>query len=165
MVSGNERSPLDLQSALRILRSRWLWVLLPLVAATALQLGLALRATPMYSSSVDMLLRGKATDGIVSGVEDPNAIGSNDFYSDRVIATEIRVINSDAVFTAAAKKLGFEARVTATGDPDAAILRITAVTRVRPPTSPISTPRCTEIFVGHKPWKTLRMRQLNCANR
>jgi polysaccharide biosynthesis transport protein len=127
MVSGNERAPLDLRSALVILRSRWMWVLLPVLVATTLQLGLALRATPMYSSSVDMLLRGKATDGIVSGVEDPNSIGSNDYFSDRVIATEIRVISSDAVRNAAFKKLGFEAVVTATGEPEAAILRISAV--------------------------------------
>jgi polysaccharide biosynthesis transport protein len=126
MSIGHEQPPLDLRAAVRIARSRWGWVLVPLLLLTAVQLGLALRATPMYSSSVDMLLRGKATDGIVSGVEDPNAIGSNDFFSDRVIATEIKVISSDAVFSAATKKLGFEAIVTATGDPDAAILQITA---------------------------------------
>jgi polysaccharide biosynthesis transport protein len=80
----------------------------------------------MYSSSVDLLLRAKATDGIFSGVADQNAIGNNTYFSERVLATEIRVIDSDTLLREATKKLGYEAGVSATGDAAAAILTITA---------------------------------------
>jgi polysaccharide biosynthesis transport protein len=126
-VTDQAQPQLDLLAALQILRNRWAWVLLPPLMTTALLLGLALRATPMYSSSVDLLLQSKTTDGIVTGVEDQNAIGNNSYFSGRVLATEIRVINSDTVFRQASEKLGFDAGVTATGDAEAAILTITSV--------------------------------------
>ncbi len=125
-MTGEERPPLDLRAALQILRGRWVWVVVPVVLATALQLGLALRATPMYTASTDLLLRGKVTDALISGVNDPNAIATNNYYSEQVLATEIRVLASDALFDKATKKLGFPAVVTAIGDPDAGILRIVA---------------------------------------
>ncbi len=125
-MTGEERPPLDLRAALQILRGRWVWVVVPVVLATALQLGLALRATPMYTASTDLLLRGKVTDALISGVNDPNAIATNNYYSEQVLATEIRVLGSDALYTKATKKLGFDAVVTAIGDPDAGILRIVA---------------------------------------
>jgi polysaccharide biosynthesis transport protein len=127
MSTGIERPALDLRATLQILRGRWTWVLIPVVLTTALQLGLALRATTMYTSSTDLLLRGKATDAIVSGVQDQNAITTGNYYSDRVLATEIKVIGSDALFRDVKKRLGYEAVVIADGDPQAAILRITAV--------------------------------------
>lgn len=125
-MTGEERPPLDLRAALQILRGRWVWVVVPVVLATALQLGLALRATPMYTASTDLLLRGKVTDALISGVNDPNAIATNNYYSEQVLATEIRVLGSDALFAKATQKLGFAATVAAIGDPDAGILRIVA---------------------------------------
>ena len=125
-MNADERPPLDLRAALQILRGRWLWVVVPLVLATALQLGLALRATPLYTASTDLLLRGKVTDALISGVNDPNAISTSNYYSSQVLATEIKVLGSDALFDKATKKLGFPAGVAAVGDPDAGILRIIA---------------------------------------
>ncbi len=125
-MSGDQRPPLDLRLALQIVRRRWLWIAVPIVLATALQLVLVSRATPLYQSSVEMLLRGKSTDALLSGVADPNAITANNFYSDRVLATEIRIIGSVLVYEAASKKLGFEASVSASGNAEAGILNITA---------------------------------------
>jgi capsular exopolysaccharide synthesis family protein len=125
-VTRASSDDLDLLAASRVLRSRIGWFLGPLLIIVVLALLITARQTPMYRSSTDLLLRAKATDAIASGVEDPSSIDSDNYYSDRVLATEIQVLNSQRVADAASKRLGFPAFVTAVGDPTAAILRIVA---------------------------------------
>ena len=125
MASFPERPELDLRAALRIIRSRLPLVLLPVVLLTGLQLGSALRATPIYSASTELLLQTKATDALVSGVGNVNNAGDT-FDPARVINTEIRVVESPAVLDAATKVLGYDAEVSATGDDTSDILTLTA---------------------------------------
>jgi capsular exopolysaccharide synthesis family protein len=125
MNEVDSRPPLDLRAALRIVRTRWAWILVPIVLLTGLQLGRALRITPMYASSAELLLQGRTTDALLSGINDPNSI-QNGYYAGRILATEIRVVESLALQERVSTELGFPASASGGGDPESSVLSITA---------------------------------------
>ena len=120
-----ERPELDLRAALRIVRQNLALILLPIVALTGLQLGLALRETPLYSASTELLLQPKSTETLGSGVSNANTVQS--YELSRVLATEIRVLESETVADRAAKKLGFSAFASGSTSGESDIITVHAV--------------------------------------
>ncbi len=120
-----ERPELDLRAALRIIRQNLTVILLPIVMLTGLQLGLALRETPLYSASTELLLQPKSTETLGSGVSNANT--AQGYELSRVLATEIRVLESETIAKRAAKKLGFDAYASGNASGDSDIITVSAV--------------------------------------
>ena len=120
-----ERRELDLRGMVRVILTRPWLVIVPVVLLTALQLGLALRETPMYSSSTELLLQPKSTDSLLSGVGNANS-SYDDAMAARVLNTEIRVIESVAIERLATKALGYDASVSGGGDDTTDVMTVTA---------------------------------------
>lgn len=125
LMSSIQRPELDLRAALRIIRERWLLVVIPVLLLTGIQLGLAMRATPMYSATTELLLQPKTTDSLSSGVGNANTAYSGDAAS-KVLYTEIRVLESETVADRAIAKLGFDAYASGGGDSSTDIMTVTA---------------------------------------
>jgi polysaccharide biosynthesis transport protein len=116
---------LDLRRLIAIMRRRALWILGMVVLMTGALFAKATSETSMYTATAELLLQSKNTEAINSGIENQNS--SNASTAARTIATELRVIESTAISVNANKKLGYEAKVKASGVPDADIVRVTAV--------------------------------------
>jgi polysaccharide biosynthesis transport protein len=126
MTDGEQRAPLDLRSTLGILRRRWVWVIVPIMVAAGAQVARTARTTPLYRAQAELLLEAKSTSAILSGINDQNSVDGG-YYSGRVLATEIRVIESEQLRRTVSKQLGFQAVARGTGDLEASVLAISAV--------------------------------------
>lgn len=120
-----ERPELDFRAALRIVRQNLALILLPIVVLTGVQLGLALRETPLYSASAELLLQPRSTETLGSGVSNANTAQSYELT--RVLATEIRVLESETIAERAAKKLGFSAFASGNTSGESDIIEVSAV--------------------------------------
>ena len=120
-----ERPELDLRAALRIVRQNLALIVIPAVLLTGLQLGMALRETPLYSASTELLLQAKSTDSLGSGVT--NANSAQGYDTSRVLSTEIRVLQSEAIAKRAVAKLGYSAGVSGGSDGNSDIITVNAV--------------------------------------
>jgi polysaccharide biosynthesis transport protein len=118
------RPPLDLKSALGILRRRWAWVLIPAILLTSLQVVRSERTTPMYATSAELLLQGRSTDALLSGIDDPNRVQA--YTVSAVLATEIRIVQSDTLRRRVSEQLGYPAFVIGSGDDIASVMNLTA---------------------------------------
>ena len=113
----------DLQWVLQVVRARLWLIVLPALLGSALMLGLAVRETPLYASSTELLIQPRSTESLISGVANANDAVRN---SQRVLATELKVLISDAVAERANKELGFTAKVSGSADPNSDILTVVA---------------------------------------
>lgn len=109
-MGERDATELDLRGYLRVLsRRKWLIVL---IAGAILGAGLAvsLSTTPKYRASAELLIAPKRSETLFNGSNTQVAQETS-----RYVATEIKVLTSEAVRDVAAEKLGFRARVRAYG--------------------------------------------------
>jgi polysaccharide biosynthesis transport protein len=115
---------LDLRRLIQVLRRRFIWILGAVVIMVGALFAKAISQTPLYTATSELLLQSKVTEAVNSGLQNQN--NANSYYATRTIATERRVIESNAVSALATKRLGFRGAITAAGVADADILRVTA---------------------------------------
>ncbi|HRW36554.1 MAG: polysaccharide biosynthesis tyrosine autokinase [Acidimicrobiales bacterium] len=121
MYATQDRSEVNLNQYLDILRRRWIYVVGTVVILVGFTLYTDLRATPVYRASTQMLLQGKQSDNILNPFGSPTDPA-------RALQNELRIVNSSAIREAVAKEYGSPVSVTATagGDDDVFILSATA---------------------------------------
>lgn len=90
---------LQLSDYLRILRRRWLWILLVLLLVLAAVAAYASRRAPQYQTTAQVLLADSAAQRAIQGEVSP-------FLLDRSLANEINLAKSDAVEDEVRSKLG-----------------------------------------------------------
>lgn len=110
---------LGLADYLRILRRRWLWVLLPPITLCALAAVITVRQAPTYCASAQVLIADSEAQVAVQG--DANVSVAN-----RDLANEINIAYSDAVRQQVDDRLGTEPAVTIDGESDSDLLRFLA---------------------------------------
>lgn len=104
-----------------VLRRRWIWVVMAPLVLVGFTLFSDLRAEPVYSAQVELLLQSKPSENILTGVVstvDPK----------RSLQNELRIINSRNVKIAVAEKYGAPIGVSAVagGEDDVIFVRATA---------------------------------------
>ncbi|MCB1038289.1 MAG: polysaccharide biosynthesis tyrosine autokinase [Acidimicrobiales bacterium] len=121
MYATQDKSEVNLNQYVDILRRRWIYVVGTIAILVGFTLFTDLRATPVYRASTQLLLQGKQSDNIL------NPIASTSDPA-RALQNELRIVNSRAVRQAVAKEYGSPISVTATagGDDDVFILSSTA---------------------------------------
>lgn len=111
---------LDLRAFLHVLRRRmWVVFLVPVLTVAA-AVGAAMAKTPQYRSSAEILLVRTQAETIFNPLQssaDPN----------RLLANQIRVIQSEDVSGLATKRLGFDAEVKATASQTEDVITLRAV--------------------------------------
>ncbi len=111
---------LDLLGYLRVLRRRW-WVvaLVPLLGGGAAY-AQARSQTPFYRAQTNLLVERTQAEQLF------NPLGASGGNPDRVLANQIRVIQSEDVRQRAAKKLGYRATVGASAAKDQDVITLAA---------------------------------------
>jgi capsular exopolysaccharide synthesis family protein len=123
MHATHDTTEVSIAQYLEVLRRRWLWIVLTPAILVGLSLYNDLRAEPVYSAQVEMLLQATQSENIFqpsSAPVDPA----------RAIQNELRIIRSRTVKNAVAKEYGrpITARAVAGGEDDIIILSATANT-------------------------------------
>ncbi len=123
MYPTHDSTEVSIAQYLEVLRRRWLWIVLTPAILVGLSLYNDLRAEPVYSAHVEMLLQSTASENIFTpsaGPGDPS----------RAIQNELRIIRSRTVKQAVAREYGkaVTAKASAGGEDDIIILSATANT-------------------------------------
>lgn len=122
IVGEADTIELDLRRHLGVLRRRK-WVVL-LLAALSLGLGLtySFSKTPRYRATAEVLIAPRRSEMLFNS-------GNGQLVQDtsRYVATEIKVLTSETIREAAAKELGFRARVRAAGSHDDNVVAVSGV--------------------------------------
>lgn len=84
----------------RLLRRRWLLIAVPVIGSIVVSLGLAIRETPTYSASAEILVEPRNADAVFG-----TQVAS---LSQRAIATELRVVEGQRVREQVRTDLGSE---------------------------------------------------------
>ncbi len=123
MYPTHDTTEVSIAQYLEILRRRWLWVVLTPVLLLGLSLYRDMRAEPVYSAQVEMLLQSTSAENIFS----PTAVAADPA---RALQNELRIIRSRPVSQAVTKAYGkpINARAAAGGEDDIIILSATANT-------------------------------------
>jgi capsular exopolysaccharide synthesis family protein len=123
MYPTHDTTEVSIAQYLEVLRRRWLWIVLTPAILVGLSLYNDVRAEPVYSAQVEMLLQSTASENIftTSPVQADPA---------RALQNELRIIRSRTVREAVAKKYGkpISAGAVAGGEDDIIILSATANT-------------------------------------
>ncbi|MEM7275325.1 MAG: polysaccharide biosynthesis tyrosine autokinase [Actinomycetota bacterium] len=106
---------LELTDYVRILRRRWVWVLVPLVATLGLATAFTVFQRPTYCATAQVLIADSQAQNLLNGQ-------SNVFVANRDLANEINIAYSDAVRGRVESSLGLEPDVTISGASDSDVL-------------------------------------------
>ncbi|WP_421121287.1 polysaccharide biosynthesis tyrosine autokinase [Aquihabitans daechungensis] len=123
MYPTHDTTEVSIAQYLEVLRRRWLWIVLTPALLVGLSLYNDLRAEPVYSAQVEMLLQSTQSESIFQ----PSAAPVDPA---RAIQNELRFIRSREIKLAVAKAYGkpIAARAVAGGEDDIIILSATANT-------------------------------------
>lgn len=123
MHPTHDTTEVSISQYLEVLRRRWLWIVLTPALLVGLSLYNDLRAEPVYSAQVEMILQSTASENIFT----PSAAPAD---PQRAIQNELRIIRSRTVKQAVAEKYGkpVSASAVAGGEDDIIILSSTANT-------------------------------------
>jgi len=121
--SGAIADELELADYLRIMRRRWLWILVPAVAVCALAAALTATRSPSWTTSAQVSVGGSAAQEAING----SASGA---ASVRELSNEVDLAASDQVRQGVVDRLGFEPDVdiAAAESSDAILFTATAPT-------------------------------------
>jgi capsular exopolysaccharide synthesis family protein len=119
----HDTTEVSIAQYLEVLRRRWLWIVLTPMILVGLSLYNDLRAEPVYSANVEMLLQSAPSENIFT----PSAAPADPA---RAIQNELRIIRSRTITQAVAKAYGapITARAAAGGEDDIIILSTSAPT-------------------------------------
>ena len=99
-ASGATADELELADYLRIMRRRWLWILVPAVAVCALATALTAAQSPSWSASAQVSVGGSAAQEAISGRGSSGAAGV------RELSNEVDLAASDQVRQEVTNRLG-----------------------------------------------------------
>lgn len=120
-VESRPAERIELRHYIDILRRRWAWFLLPVVAVTGLAAVLNLRSPEMFSASASVLVNASEAGQVVGDAT------RNAGISARQIENEIAFADSDIVRSLAEESLAdLDGSVSVTGSEDADLLEFTA---------------------------------------
>ncbi|MEZ5406745.1 MAG: polysaccharide biosynthesis tyrosine autokinase [Acidimicrobiales bacterium] len=121
--SGAVADELELADYLRIMRRRWLWILVPAIAVCALATALTATQSPSWSASAQVSVGGSAAQEAISG-RTSGAAGV------RELSNEVDLAASDQVRQEVENRLGFspDVDIAAAESSDAILFTATAPT-------------------------------------
>lgn len=99
-MSDYSENELELGDYIAILKRRWAWVLVPLIAIPALAFYLSTTQTETFSASAEVLLNDSAAQDAVGGGSQSTS------FRNRILENEIRLARSDEATAAMAERLG-----------------------------------------------------------
>ncbi|MDH4074293.1 MAG: polysaccharide biosynthesis tyrosine autokinase [Acidimicrobiia bacterium] len=121
--SGALADELELADYLRIMRRRWLWILVPAVAVCTLATAVTATRSPTWSASAQVSVGGSAAQEAISG-------GASGAAGVRELSNEVDLALSDQVRQEVASRLGFtpDVDIAAAESSDAILFTATAPT-------------------------------------
>ena len=105
----------ELTDYIRLLRRRWIWVLVPLIATLGLATGFTVLQQPSYCATAQVLIADSQAQSLLNGQSNVSA-------ANRDLANEINIAYSDAVRNQVDDVLGNQSEVTVSGASDSDVL-------------------------------------------
>lgn len=121
MVPQTEQPALDLRGYLRVLRRRRRTIAVVTAVVVVAGVVFSLSRTPRYRASGELLIAPRRSETLFNSTG-----GQLPQDTSRYVATEIKVLTSEAVRAVATKELGYKARVAATGSRDDNVVTVKA---------------------------------------
>ena len=117
-----DEAVLDLRDYLRIIRRRKWTIALVMFLVVGAALAAAFTTTPRYRSSAELLIAPRGSETLL-GTPQGQVVNRD---ATRYIATEIKVLRSKSVEDLAVEKLGYQARISASGSGDDNVVTVSS---------------------------------------